>query len=323
MTTGEALRIDSLSVDLGEGRSGRPILDDVSIVIHRGETVGLVGESGSGKSVTSRSVLGMLPPSAHVSGQVLVDGVDTLTMTKKAMRAMRADRVSMIFQDPRAGVNPVRRVRQFLIEGLVASGTTKAEALIRCRALLESVGIRDPDTVLEQYPHQLSGGMLQRIMIAAALASEPALLLADEPTTALDVTTQAEVVAILGRRRAETGAAMLFVTHDLDLAAAICGRIYVMYAGRIVEHQATDDLFANPRHPYTRALLASTPHIDGGRAIEAIPGRPLSLSETVDGCSFAPRCAFADDACTRQAPALRRVDAAHVACVHAEELVSR
>ncbi|MGI5322322.1 ABC transporter ATP-binding protein [Actinomadura nitritigenes] len=316
----EVLRIESLSVDLGGHRAARPILDDVSLTVGRGETVGLVGESGSGKSVTSRAALGMLPASAKVSGRVVVDGVDILTADRRRLRALRSHRVSMVFQDPRAGVNPVRRVREFLVEGLVASGTGKSVALARCTELLESVGIREPAKVLEQYPHQLSGGMLQRIMIAAALAAEPALLLADEPTTALDVTTQAEVVSILERRRAETGAAMLFVTHDLDLASAVCKRVYVMYAGRIVEHQTVDRLFAEPRHPYTRGLLASTPHVDGSRRVEAIPGRPLSLSEAPTGCAFAPRCAHAEQVCLDSAPTLRKAGDAEVACSRAEEL---
>ena len=251
---------------------------------------------------------------------MLVTGQEVLAADKKQLRQMRSHQVAMIYQDPRSGVNPVRRVRQFLVEGLVASGTDKKTALARCASLLESVGIRDPATVLEQYPHQLSGGMLQRIMIAAALSSEPSLLLADEPTTALDVTTQAEVVSILDRRRADSNAAMLFVTHDLDLAAAICERIYVMYAGRVVEHQRTEDLFAAPRHPYTRALLASTPRIEPGHSVEAVPGRALSLDESTPGCSFAPRCIHADDLCTGGPPPLRRVGTADVACVRAEEM---
>lgn len=315
-----ALSIESLSIDIGARRSSRPILDEVSLYVRRGETVGLVGESGSGKSVTSRAALAMLPAGASVSGRVLVDGIDVLNIDSRRLRAVRSHRASMIFQDPRAAINPVRRVREFLVEGLVASGTARADALTKCRGLLGSVGIRNPDVVLNQYPHQLSGGMLQRIVIAGALAAEPSLLLADEPTTALDVTTQAEVVAILEKRRAEAGAAMLFVTHDLDLAAAICERIYVMYAGRIVEQQAAASLFSKPRHPYTQALLASTPQIDSEHAVEAVPGRPLSLAEAASGCSFAPRCRFVQDACADEAPALHAVGLAEVACIRAEEL---
>jgi oligopeptide/dipeptide ABC transporter ATP-binding protein len=262
----------------------------------------------------------MLPARAKVTGRVLVDGTDILSAGRRKLRELRSHRVSMIFQDPRAGVNPVRRVRQFLTEGLVASGADRGEALRLCARLLDSVGIRDTAKVLEQYPHQLSGGMLQRIMIAAALAPGPRLLLADEPTTALDVTTQAEVVSVLDKRRADTGAAMLFVTHDLDLAAAICERIYVMYAGRIVEQQTADGLFSMPLHPYTRALLASTPQLDSTRPLETIPGRPLSLAETTPGCSFAARCAYAEASCVADEPPLRRLDDADVACVRAEQV---
>jgi len=289
------------------------------LYVRRGETVGLVGESGSGKSVTSRAALAMLPAGAEVTGRVLVDGTDVLSAGRRQLRDLRSHKVSMVFQDPRAGVNPVRKIRQFLTEGLVASGTSREKALQLCSNLLESVGIRDTARVLEQYPHQLSGGMLQRIMIAAALASEPRLLLADEPTTALDVTTQAEVVSILEKRRAQANAAMLFVSHDLDLAGAICERIYVMYAGRIVEQQTAGGLFSSPRHPYTRALLTSVPHLDDTQSLEAIPGRPLSLGESTPGCSFAPRCRLAEQQCVADQPPLRQVGGAIVACVRAGE----
>lgn len=323
MTESYALSIESLSVDLGPGRSARPILDDVSLRVKAGETVGLVGESGSGKSVTSRAALSMLPAGARVSGSVFVNGEEMLTAKGQHLRSMRSRDVSMIFQDPRSAINPVRRVREYLVEGLVAAGVDERSALARCTEIVRSVGIRNPEAVLQQYPHQLSGGMLQRIGIAGALANDPVLLLADEPTTALDVTTQAEVVAILEQRRADSGAAMLFVTHDLDLAAAICERIYVMYAGRIVEEQAAATLFLSPRHPYTQALLASTPRIKPGHTMEAAPGRPLSLAESTPGCAFAPRCRFSEAACAEERPALRTVHTAEVACIRAEELNSR
>lgn len=316
----EVLRIENLTLTL-PAPAARPVLDGVSIVVHRGETVGLVGESGSGKSVTSRTALGMVPRRAAVTGRVLVNGVDVLSLDTAALRRLRSHQVAMVFQDARSGVNPVRKIKDFLVEGLIASGSTRDVATTRCTDLLDAVGIRDPQRVLESYPHQLSGGMLQRIMISAALAPDPALLLADEPTTALDVTTQAEVVSILDRRRAETGAAMLFVTHNLDLAATICDRIYVMYAGRIVETGSTEKIFSSPVHPYTRALVDATPQLDGARGIRAIPGRSLSLADPVHGCPFATRCPIAIDACSTETPPLRQVDGRDVACIRAEETV--
>lgn len=272
-----ALEIDGLGIRLPGEQAARPILDGVSLRVGAGETVGLVGESGSGKSVACRSVLGLLPAGARTSGEVRVAGRDVLTMKRAELAGLRARQVAMIFQDPRASVNPLRRVGDFLTEGLRGAGTPAAAAENRAEELLDAVGIRDPRGALRRYPHQFSGGMLQRVVIAAALAGEPALLVADEPTTALDVTTQAEIIAILTRLQAARGTGMLFVTHDLELASAICDRVYVMYAGRIVETSSTDALFDRPRHPYTAGLLACTPRIEAGAgAPRPIPGRPVS-----------------------------------------------
>ncbi|MFF2779789.1 ABC transporter ATP-binding protein [Streptomyces sp. NPDC058052] len=314
------LEIEGLELRLPEGRAARPILDGVSLTVRPGETVGLVGESGSGKSVACRSVLGLLPKGARTSGRVLVNGADVLTMDRARLASLRAREVAMVFQDPRASVNPLRRVGDFLTEGLRASGTPAAKATARAEELLAAVGIRDPRGALRRHPHQFSGGMLQRVVIAAALAAEPALLVADEPTTALDVTTQAEVISILARLRAERGTGMLFVTHDLELASAVCDRVYVMYAGRIVETRSTDELFDRPRHPYTAGLLACTPRIEAGApAPRPIPGRPVSLAEQPAGCAFAPRCAHAVARCTEEKPALARHGEGYAACLRAEE----
>ncbi|MFI8513623.1 ABC transporter ATP-binding protein [Streptomyces sp. NPDC085460] len=314
------LEIDGLELRLPEGRAARPILDGVSLTVRPGETVGLVGESGSGKSVACRSVLGLLPKGARTAGSVRVNGADVLAMDRTRLAALRAREVAMVFQDPRASVNPLRRVGDFLTEGLRAAGTPAAEATARAEELLAAVGIRDPRGALRRRPHQFSGGMLQRVVIAAALAAEPALLVADEPTTALDVTTQAEVLAILARLRAERGTGMLFVTHDLELAAAICDRVYVMYAGRIVETRSTGELFDRPRHPYTAGLLACTPRIEAGSpAPRPIPGRPVSLAEAPPGCAFAARCAHAVARCAREKPELARYGEGHAACLRAEE----
>ncbi|WP_433239150.1 ABC transporter ATP-binding protein [Streptosporangium sp. CA-135522] len=316
------LEIENLNVRLSAGRAARPIIDGVSLHVARGETVGLVGESGSGKSVTCRAVLGLLPEGAEAGGSLRVDGDDVLTMPPARLRELRRHGISMIFQDPRASINPLHRIGDFVTEGMRAGGVSRKEALRRAEELLESVGIRDPRTALRSRPHEFSGGMLQRVMIAGALAGEPRLLLADEPTTALDVTTQAEVVSILTGLRTERAMGMLFVTHDLDLAAAICDRIYVMYAGRIVETQPTGGLFDRPRHPYTAALLASTPRLDSNRPPRGVPGRPVSLAEAPPGCAFAVRCAHAQPRCGEHEPVRREVDGAHVACLRVEELVN-
>ncbi|MEU9040552.1 MULTISPECIES: ABC transporter ATP-binding protein [unclassified Kitasatospora] len=314
------LEIDGLSVLLPAGRAARPILDGVSLHVAAGETVGLVGESGSGKSVACRSILGLLPEGARAEGQVRVRGRDVLTLDRPGLRELRARQVAMVFQDPRAAVNPLRRIGDFLTEGLRAAGTPTDRATARAEQLLDAVGIEDPRGALRRHPHEFSGGMLQRVVIAAALAGEPELLIADEPTTALDVTTQAEVIAILTRLQAERGTGLLFVTHDLELAAAVCDRIHVMYAGRIVETRATDDLFAHPRHPYTAGLLACTPRIDpDAPPPEPVPGRPLSLAEAPPGCAFAARCAFAEPRCSAERPALRPCGDGLAACLRADE----
>ncbi|MGA5821209.1 ABC transporter ATP-binding protein [Kitasatospora sp. NPDC094028] len=291
--------------------TARPVLDGVDLIVAPRETVALVGESGSGKTLTSRTALGLLPPGATVEGSVLVDGEDVLTMGPDRLRALRTGRAAMIFQDPRAAINPLRRIGDFLTEGVRFGGRTgAAEAERRAVELLDAVGL-GPD-LLRRHPGQLSGGMLQRVMIAAALMGDPALLLADEPTTALDVTSQAEVVALLGRLRERFGTGLLFVTHDLGLAAAISDRVHVMYAGRIVESGPAGELFERPRHPYTAALLAATPRLDArpGR-LAAIDGQPPDLRQELTGCAFASRCRYATEPCREQTPT------AHpVACHH-------
>lgn len=258
MNTSDRPALDIRGLRITLPGTARPVLDGVDLTVAAGETVALVGESGSGKSLTSRSALRLLPPRAVTEGTVVVDGHDVLTLDTDRLRALRTGTVAMIFQDPRAAINPLRRIGDFLTESVRLTRTmTAAQADARAVELLEAVGL--DGTALAKYPSQVSGGMLQRVMIAAALMGDPTLLLADEPTTALDVTTQAEVVALLGRLRERFGTGLLFVTHDLDLAAAISDRVYVMYAGRIAESGPAEEVFAHPRHPYTAALLASTP----------------------------------------------------------------
>ncbi|MFI6472764.1 ABC transporter ATP-binding protein [Streptomyces sp. NPDC050516] len=297
-------------------RTARPVLDGVDLSVSAGETVALVGESGSGKTLTSRSVLGLLPPGSGASGTVRVAGEDVLTMTAARLRALRTGTAAMIFQDPRAAINPLRRIGDFLTESLRLNTMMPAEeADRRAGEMLVAVGLTP--AALRRYPGQLSGGMLQRVMIAAAVMGEPALLLADEATTALDVTTQAEVVALLADLRDRFHTALLFVTHDLGLAATISDRVYVMYAGRIVETGSADALFARPRHPYTEALLAATPRLDAPQGrLAAIDGQPPDLRAELTGCPFAPRCVHATTICAEQAPADRLVTGDPVGGVH-------
>ncbi|MFF0557899.1 ABC transporter ATP-binding protein [Streptomyces sp. NPDC004266] len=300
MTSTYTLDVQGLRITLPG--TARPVLDGVDLHVAAGETVALVGESGSGKTLTSRSALGLLPPGAVVEGRVRVLGHDVLAMRGEQLRALRTDTVAMIFQDPRAALNPLRRIGDFLTESVTLSGSmTRADATARAAELLRAVGL--DDSALHKYPGQVSGGMLQRVVIAAALMGDPELLLADEPTTALDVTTQAEVIALLAELRARFRTGLLFVTHDLDLAAAISDRVYVMYAGRIAESGPAEVLFARPRHPYTAALLASTPRLEAPRGrLAAIDGQPPDLRQELPGCPFAARCPLATEVCGQRTP---------------------
>jgi oligopeptide/dipeptide ABC transporter ATP-binding protein len=320
--TGPLLAIDGLTVRLEVRGERRPVLRDVALTVREGEALGLVGESGSGKSMTARAIDRLLPRGAEVDGSIRFDGRDVHALSGADLRRYR-NQVAMIFQDPRAHVNPVRRIGDYMTEALRTNlGTPAAAAANRASDMLSQVGIDGGTRRLRQYPHELSGGMLQRVMIAAALLTEPRLLLADEPTTALDVTTQAEVMAILDGLRREFGLAMLFITHDLELAAAICDRTAVMYAGQIVEVRESGRLHDDPLHPYTAALAAARPDITraAGR-LRAIPGRPLSAFEAPPGeCAFAPRCPHAQDACRAGVPPLSELDGGLSRCVRAHEL---
>jgi oligopeptide/dipeptide ABC transporter ATP-binding protein len=317
------LELRSVTTELPIQGRYRPIVRDVSLTIGRGEVVGLVGESGSGKSMTARTIVRLLPRAAHVRGQVLLDGLDLLAQHRRGLQAIRARRAAMIFQDPRAHIDPLWTSGDHLTEGLrVHGGLTRADARTKALELLRDVGILDGERVLRSYPGELSGGMLQRVMIAAALAAEPDLLIADEPTTALDVTIQAEIVAIFDDLRRGRELAILFITHDLELASAICDRVLVMYAGRIVEEQPTASLFAAPLHPYTAGLLEARPALEARHErLAVIPGRPPTPVEAPPGCPFHPRCAFAEDACRLEPPPLRRLSPeAATACRRIDEI---
>ncbi|MEB8340762.1 ABC transporter ATP-binding protein [Streptomyces endophyticus] len=301
------LEVENLTVSLPVEGAYRRVLTDVSFELAAGRTLGLVGESGSGKSMTVRAINRLLPPGAHTSGRIGFDGGDVLDLRAEALRRYRADDVAMIFQDARAAINPVRRIGDFLTEALVLTkGASRAAARDTAAGLLAAVGIPDAERRMRQYPHELSGGLLQRVMIAAAVAGRPRLVLADEPTTALDVTTQAEVIGILRRMQQEHRMAVLFITHDLELAAAICDETIVLYAGEVMERTASASLHTQPLHPYTAALVGARPDVTAKKdRLLAVPGHPTSAYEAPSGCSFAPRCRFAAAACTNEHPPLR------------------
>jgi oligopeptide/dipeptide ABC transporter ATP-binding protein len=322
---GALLEVEGLVVDLPVEGELRTVLDDISLAIRAGEAVGLVGESGSGKSMTARAINRLLPEGARVRGTVRFSGADVLTISGQALRRYRSE-VAMIFQDPRAHTNPVRRIGDFMTEALRSNASVpRREAEERAVALLREVGIADGGRRLRQYPHELSGGLLQRVMIATALLTQPRLLLADEPTTALDVTTQAEVMAILDELRHRLGLAMLFITHNLELAAAVCDRTVVMYAGQVVEVGSSSLLHTDPLHPYTAALAAARPDIaSAAERLLAIPGRPLSGFEApANECAFAPRCRHVRDVCREARPPLLELDGGRSRCIRAEELRGR
>ena len=317
------LEIRGLTAQLPVEGELQTVLHDVSLRIAAGEALGLVGESGSGKSMTARAIGRLLPRGAKTNGSVLFDGRDVLGLGGSGLRGYREE-VAMVFQDPRAHVNPVRRIGDFMTETLRLNGLARAEAVARAAQALREVGIDDGEPRLAQYPHELSGGLLQRVMIATMLLGRPRLVLADEPTTALDVTTQAEVMAILDELRRERGLALLFITHDLDLAAAVCDRTAVMHAGQIVETNGANLLDSDPLHPYTAALAGARPDIAvRAHRLAAIPGRPVSAFEAPSGCAFAPRCALAQDACRAARPPLEPLDGGEVRCRRAAELRGR
>jgi len=306
------LEIDDLHIAF-TGRSGTvPAVRGVSLTIDRGEVVGLVGESGCGKSVTALAVLRLLPtPPAQIrAAHIAFAGQDLLALPEREMRRMRGHRIAMIFQEPMTALNPVFTIGHQIGESLqIHLGLGRAERRRRAAELLAQVGIADPERRLDDYPHQLSGGQRQRVMIAMALACDPDLLIADEPTTALDVTIQAQILALLNRLQQERGLAVLLITHDMGVVAQTADRVAVMYAGQIVEQATTVDLFAEPRHPYTHGLLASIPR-PGVERLTPIPGQLPPLTALPAGCTFADRCAWAQATC-RTAPPPVHGDADH------------
>ena len=298
-------------------------VDGVSFSVERGETLGIVGESGSGKSVTCYSLMGLIPkpPGRIESGTARFDGADLLTMKDTALNKIRGKRIAMIFQDPMTSLNPYLRIEEQLIEPLlIHEKTSRAEAVKRAIRALEEVGVPDAARRIRSHPHEFSGGMRQRVMIAMALITQPDLLIADEPTTALDVTVQAQILDLITRLQRERGMAVIWVTHDLGVVAGFCKRVLVMYAGRVVESGPVEDIFARPLHPYNRALQRSIPALQGkGAELYTIPGMPPDVSKPLPACAFAERCEFAQDACKTGEVALKEIEPGHAsACVRVQ-----
>ncbi len=320
--TAPLLAIENLRTVFGTPAAPVPAVDGVTLSVARGRTLGIVGESGCGKSMLSLSVMRLVPtPGRTVAGRVLFDGQDLLTLPMPAMRAIRGARIAMIFQEPMTSLNPVFTIGAQITEAMRAHDRTASAAALRARAIaaLDRVRIPAPARRFEEYPHQLSGGMRQRVMIAMALACAPDLLIADEPTTALDVTVQAEILDLLRTLQQESGMAIILITHDLGVVAEMADEVAVMYAGRVVERAPGPAIFDDPQHPYTLGLLGSIPRIEETRdrllAIEGAVPAPFALPA---GCRFHPRCVFAEPACAEQDPSLRTVSDAHqVACLRA------
>ncbi len=302
-------------------------VDGVSLDLFPGETLGIVGKSGCGKSVTALSVMRLLPQNLArtIGGSVTFEGRDLVTLEESEMRKLRGNRLAMIFQEPMTSLNPVLTVGHQIAESVrIHTGASASAANARAAEMLRLVKISDAERRLNDYPHQFSGGMRQRVMIATALACNPTLLIADEPTTALDVTIQAQILDLMIELKARTGAAVILITHNLGIVAETCRRVIVMYAGRKIEEATTAELFDRPAHPYTRGLMASIPRLRGKnrkRRLAEIPGIVPSLREPIEGCAFAPRCTYAAARCHVEAPALRPVGDGHIVACHEAERV--
>jgi peptide/nickel transport system ATP-binding protein len=319
------LEIDNLQTHFRTPDGINRAVDGLSLTIQAGQTLALVGESGCGKSVTAMSVLRLIPePPGRIAGRIAFDGRDLLALTRAEMRDIRGNDISMIFQEPMTSLNPVLTVGRQIREPLrLHQGQDRAGAQKRAVEMLALVGIPEPERRVEAYPHQMSGGMRQRVMIAMALACNPKLLIADEPTTALDVTVQAQILDLMRDLKRRVGAAIMLITHDLGVVAEVAEHVVVMYAGRKVEEAPVRQLFHSPRHPYTQGLLGAVPKLGssltgGGNRLAEIPGLVPSLKRRIDGCLFAGRCPRASDLCRKAAPALQEKAAGHwVACHHA------
>ena len=315
------LEVRHLTISFHTYRGLLEAIHDVSLTVNPGETVGIVGESGCGKSVTSQAAMKLLPAEAteYTSGQILWDGRDVLPLSEQKMNHLRGRDMAMIFQDPMTSLNPVYTIGRQLGEGLrLHRGYTKEQATARAIELLDLVGIPNPEQRVKDYPHQFSGGMRQRVMIAMALACDPDILIADEPTTALDVTIQAQIVDLMKEMQQKNGNAIIMITHDLGVVADVADKIMVMYAGSPVEMGTADEIFYHPHHPYTWGLMRSIPKPEGDEKhpLTPIEGNPPSLISLPTGCSFAPRCPYATDKCRASKPERVEVAPGHFARCH-------
>ena len=315
------LAVSGLSVDFPTEDGVVHAVRHVSFEVRTGEVLGVVGESGCGKSVSAQAIMGLLPRTAEVSGSIRFRGRELVGLTEKHWEAVRGDDIGMIFQDPMSSLNPVYTVGWQLAEAYLAHHeVSRKAAAARAVEALAQVGIPQPDRRAQQYPHEYSGGMRQRAMIAMAIINDPDLIIADEPTTALDVTVQAQILETLLKVQDDTGAAIMMITHDLGVVAGIAARVQVMYGGTVVESGPVEDIFTEPRMPYTIGLLGAIPRpggVDGSGRLREIPGRVPSLAELPDACAFAPRCPRADELSRSSVPELREVRPSHlVACFH-------
>jgi oligopeptide transport system ATP-binding protein len=320
---GPLLRVDNLHTSFFVKEGEVRAVDGVSFAVDGGQTIGVVGESGCGKSVTGLSILRLVPPPGRImAGQVIFDGQDLRILPEADMRRVRGSTISMIFQDPMTSLNPVLTISRQITESIVShTGCSAREARRRAIDLLKRVGIPAAARRIDDYPHQFSGGMRQRVMIAIAIACDPRILIADEPTTALDVTIQAQIIELMRGICETIGTSIMLITHDLGVVAGMCQQVAVMYAGRIVESARARDLFARPRHPYTFGLLGSTPRMDDvKRKLRPIGGLPPSLLDPPQRCAFAPRCAYAQERCWQAFPVYEAVEQGHFAtCFRSRE----
>jgi peptide/nickel transport system ATP-binding protein len=323
MSAAPILEVRDLRVDFMAGDHRVQAVRGVDFAIPTGGTLGIVGESGSGKSITMRAVLGLLPGNARVAGSVRFCGEELIGATPQRLRAIRGARIGMIFQDPMTALNPLHTIGAQIVEAIRIHDHAISQRAARDRTveLLNLVAIPFPERRIDQYPHEFSGGMRQRVVIAIAVANNPELLIADEPTTALDVTVQAQILDVLARLQKERGVSLALITHDLGVVAGVADQVAVMYGGRIVERSAAAEIFYRSKHPYTRGLLGATPTVDKPVArLAAIDGAPPSLATRPSGCAFRPRCPLATPRCAAEDPPMRAVGASFTACHHAELL---